>query len=977
MSSLFFWRTWPHNWRRLWYTIAPLFVISMCFMWFSWFQGTSGVIDWETIQEQKEIETVVHTFRLGPFELTIPAQSYVVFEYLQGSGLHHNTTASYVFLACFLFAAMVLLTVFTSFDGFWYFAGMGAFIAFVISLRLDALAVFGLDGLMVPSTVMLLFLFVGFYFKKIRPEIPFATRLAVFVALMASVVAIVYFFAEVPFPLLYLAMASYTPGMVISVLFIIMVGHEIMASFVYIAGQGKSKTLRHFLIISAVYLVNVFITCLHEIGAIGWDFIYINLYLLLTLSAMLGLWGFKLREDRYGNIFAFAPLGAFYFVALGAICFATVGQLLGNANDAALKVIRDFIIFSHAAFGLIFLTYVFANFAVMMAYNKPPYKVLYRPNRMPYFTFRLAGVIAMLAFVFVTHWSDYVNHSLAGFYNYAGDLYIMQGNEAYGRALYERSRLNAFQNHRANYALAMIKASRIDFEKANENFDLANGKRPSDYSLVNQGNLFLWRQAYFPAIEIFRNALRIQPSPALYNNIGFAYAKVHNLDSALHYMNLARESPLTKVPAETNFLAMTASELLPIDTDSVLNYFKSDAPAVRANALAMTSLFDQQLKAKVDPLTDKALNLHTATLLNNYLIANAHNLDTAQVREAYRIANDSLNFGFYDMLKAAVAHVYYHQGNVYRAQEIMAELAFLSHEHRGTFNYVMGLWSLEQGNPNVAEVHFSYAGRAEYKNAKFYRAIALTEAQRIAEARVAWDSVGSSADEGQRRLASRMNELLTVAPEAASSMPDPDKYQFTRYRLNVQDTAFFSRLVDTFESQDYKGQALLDMARKLYRAGDTESAIRYYNRTAGLRLTNERLYNDIRHFELLMLASRNEVRSLAQQIGKGIEFDDSDFLEKTLFTALIDLASGDSVKAEKNFQILASWNPFFEEGILAASEYYRATQPDSFKAYEVLAEAIQVNTHSRRILTAYVSEALRKGFDEYAAAASERLNQLP
>ena len=80
---------------------------------------------------------------------------------------------------------------------------------------------------------------------------------------------------------------------------------------------------------------------------IEWNFIYINLYLLLTISALLGLWGFSQRESMYRNIFPFAPYGAYFFLCLGAICFATTGNLLSNANDPALKIIRDGIIFSH------------------------------------------------------------------------------------------------------------------------------------------------------------------------------------------------------------------------------------------------------------------------------------------------------------------------------------------------------------------------------------------------------------------------------------------------------------------------------------------------------------------------------------------------------------------------------------------------------------------------------------------------------
>src|SRR3989337_371405 len=255
-----------------------------------------------------------------------------------------------------------------------------------------------------------------------------------------------------------------------------MVAHEILASFVYVASQGTSKSLRHLSLISVIYMTNVIITCMHELEVIDWNFIYLNPYLLLTISAILGIWGFRKREPMYENIFPFAPYGAYFFLALGAICFATIAQLLGNANDPALKIIRDAIIFSHTGYGIIFLVYVFSNFILMLARNLPVYKVLYNPTRMPYFTYRLAGLIAMLGFVFYSNLRTYGFHGAAGFYNTAGDLHTLLNNKAYAESFYEQARTQAFQNHRSNYALATLKASRYNFKDAHDNYEYANAK---------------------------------------------------------------------------------------------------------------------------------------------------------------------------------------------------------------------------------------------------------------------------------------------------------------------------------------------------------------------------------------------------------------------------------------------------------------------------------------------------------------------
>jgi hypothetical protein len=69
-------------------------------------------------------------------------------------------------------------------------------------------------------------------------------------------------------------------------------------------------------------------------------------------------------------------------------------------------------------------------------------------------------------------------------------------------------------------------------------------------------------------------------------------------------------------------------------------------------------------------------------------------------------------------------------------------------------------------------------------------------------------------------------------------------------------------------------------------------------------------------------------------------------------------------------------NPFFEEGIVAAAHYYVKKDSLSNRAYDILAEAIQVNTTSIPLLRAYAREAVRMGFEDYATSALARVEEL-
>jgi hypothetical protein len=977
MNSLFFWKDWHKEYRYLFFVLAAIFVVSAMWLWFSYFRGNDNVIHWQRLQQQKEIETAVHTFRLGPFELEVPGDTYVIYEYLHGSPVSPNTFASYAFLALLCFSAIVIVTVVTTLERLWFYVGVALFTVFMVYLRFETVGLFGTFSKIPAIAIIAVYVLSIFLFSKIRPSTAFLTRLSFFILLSLVVALLIAFFSSVNFPFYQLTITGYVPALIISLFFVLMVAHEIVRGFLFISSQGRTKNLNHLLIISVFYLVSIVLTALHESDVIDWNLIYLDVFLLLTLSSIIGLWGFQHREELYLNIFPFYPIGAFLYLALGTICFVTIGQLLGNANDPGVKIFRDIIIFSHVGFGIVFLMYLFSNYSPMLAKNMPVYPVLYRPTRMPYFTFRLAGLIVTLAFVFNNNIRDYVYKGFAAYYNSGADLFILEGNIEYAETFYDRARLQSFGNHRANYALGTLRTSDMEFENARDNYSSANYLRPSEYSLTNAGNLYAWQSKYQLAVREYEKGLKVMNnSGPIANDLALAFINLHQPDSAFRYLEVARRKELTREAAETNFFAMAAQEKIPVKIDSILDLFSSKAKPTLANALALSTITNHPMTTSIDPLATRDLDLYSATFLNNYIIRNAKGLDTTFIEKAYALASDSLNAGFSEALKASIAFAYYHQGNVSRALSVLAEQVYHSQSYQGKFNYIMGLWALEQKNPELAEKYFSYADRFEFPDAPFYRAIAITESGATSKALQAWDSVELMGTPQQQLISRSIRHILRMPTADVINLTDSEKYQFCRYRIGVGDSVLFNRIVNSLDEPNYKAQVLLDLSRKYLDAGNITAAIHYYNRIAGLQLTDQRLYSDFRHFELLLLSTRREVRLLATQINKGLEFDASRRLEKIYYTALISESNGDIASARKLYKILGRYNPFFVDGILSASQFFQKTNPSAFDAYTILSEAVHVNTTSLRLWTAYRDEALRMGFDEYAAGAEETIAEL-
>ena len=977
MQNLAFWKTWLPGYRWILYCVASLFVVSLLFMWFSYFVGDAAVVHWEKFQEQKLIEATIHTFNVGPFELQVPADTYVIYEYFNGSALTPNVTASYIFLVIVMLAAGVILTVITTIERFWFFIGMGLFILFVFYLKLDVLQIGGQRTLIPTAVILVVFSGLAYYFRSFRPETSLLVRWLTFLGLTVASAVVIILFAGVSHPMLHIAVTAYIPGLLISFIFMIMVAHELFAMFVQITDQRTKNGFRDFFVVSAIWFVNLVITYMHEIGSIHWNFIYVNLYLALTLSAVLGFWGFRHRESLYGNILSFHPFGAYFFLAMGAIAFAFVGYALGNANTATIKVVRDFIIYTQLGFGTTFLLYFLSNFLGVADYNLQVYRVLYKPNRMPYFTFRLSGMIIVIAFIAYSDWRQFTYHAMGGFYNSMGDLYSQLDENVYTEAYYRQAASLSAADHHANYVLGTMKASELDLEAARNRFDLANRKKPTDFSLINGANMFIWEDKPYDAIEQYESvSSRMENKRVLDNNLGFAYAKARQADSVSYFLDEARKDATTKDAAETNFFAFATLNDLPFKADSIVNVFKSNSRGVLANAIAMAIRQRQEFSVPVDALRDKKLNLYSATLLNNYMVHHVHLLDSSFVIEADSIISDPENVDYNESLKATLAMAYYHQGNVDRGLDLLSELITFSAADQGKYNYIKGLWALEQKHPESAANFFADAISYNFKKARLYHAISLTEAGFTGEALSAWDALIESGDEAEKYIASSIKRVLQLTPAQVASLPDHEKYQYCRYRLSAADTTVFNSLVGGFTNVNYKAQALLDMSQKLFNTAYIIPAIKYFNRISGLEITNKKLVNDARFFELEMLASRGEVHQLIKQINKGLEFDLSHTLEKKLYAAMVNEMSGDSANAAANYQVVGTYSPYFENGIIAAANFFKQQDSTSFKGYDMLAEAIQINASSVRLLGAYAQEAARVGLDEYAVNAVFAIEEI-
>jgi hypothetical protein len=976
MRNLFFWHRWPRPERTLFNFAVLVFLVALAGMAWYYVTTPSPVIRFQTVTETELAEHPAETFRQGAFNLAVPVNHYTVTERQLGTPLEPNVLASYLWLACFAICVTGLLAVVTTASTYYYFAAMGIFILLVVSLKMETLLLFGREDKIFSIGVMIAYGLGSFHIYYFLPGLKFAARFLYFAAVTIVVAAFIYFFAEAEFVGLHLATYSFQAGMIACVLFIVTVAHEILAAFIAILTRTtrSGKTLNHFLIITLIYLVNLVIAYSVKFGFIGWNIITVNLYLLLALSGILGLWGLRQRQNQMEGIIDVEPHALTGFVFLGGLAFGAIAWFLGTANDPAYNAIADLIIFSHLGYGFIFVMYVMSNFGGMLSQNMAVHKVLYSPKSMPFFTFRLAGLIATLALVIYNTWQVPAHNAVAGFQNMVGDLYLMEENTRVAAVYYDQGRTYGYSNHHSNYALANLAGMKFDHAGEKNFYKAASYLRPTEMSYLNWAQMLQSENNPRDAINILTEGLeRFPESDALSNSLGLLLAADGNSDSAALVFDKTAS-------AQSNMIALAARQRLPLLADTT--HQNSDSPAMMANKLAFALVSGRKSGVPLILPGDSSINASEAAYINNYLANYQGNVDTVMLRRIETLARMEVNAGLSEPLLFACAISWYSRGEVQKAFMLMEEVAITS-ANKGKYNHILALWSLDQDDALRAKKFVDFALSQDYEPAFITNAVTLTEslnssmatADDIRMAVAAWDSLMRVNDSTLVNLARNMTYVLNASISSVASLSEEDQYAFARYRM-AADTAGSIRILRTL-NPDLQANGLLELSQRMLDLDNLAGAAAVIRLAMTLPVKDATLKDDVRLHDLLLMTLSENRMGLQNLESPSMDLSGKRAPLGLYFEALRADASGDTVRIKHAYQQLAKSSWFFAEGILASAKHFeKHPDGDMLRSYKLLADAIQHHPSSVRLRKAYIREAKRIGFDDYAEQGMEELKSM-
>lgn len=970
---MYFWKDWSNPFRIFLYLLIFLAVVSVAFFCFTYFSGYNLVINWRSVAYFQQVDLILDKIEVFPFQLDIPTDNLVILQRFNASPYQVNLVFNHILLIFTFISFVVLLTISSFLSRLWFLISMALWILILSTLRLELLLFNGEPGylpliIIGGSTVGL-----NYYFNDFGKSISFITRVTLNFILFAVLAIVIYLLSEQQYPFLSITSHSIIILIIISIIFILSVSHEIVASFIYIitgSSTEGNKNHVHFLVITSIYLINLILLYLYHINKIDWNIWYINPYLLLIISAILGLWGFRQREEQYKNVFPFVPVGGYFYLALAIITFATIGFFYGTANDPAFEVIKEAIIYGHLSYGILFLLYVLANFSDQLSRGLKVNKILYRPSSMPYFMFRLAGLIGVFAFVIIGNWEVPVNYTFATFFNQQGDYASITNKPYVKEGYYQQSRMYAYLNHHANYALANHYEDQKQSGKASASYLNAITGDPSPQAYVNLAKIYDENNRYFDALFALQEGVENNESGPLYNNLALLYSKTDIVDSTFYYLEKALYDAGSHDEAIANLEAFAAVNDLGSYIDS-LEYEVNEEDIIILNNKIVRYNQQNRFFGKIPDIVKEAkeTNLFASGLTYNYLINTVFNKDTANVKSVIELSDKFLNTVYNENIRYGQSAADYYHFYIADAFRRLNLLANESYTNKATYFKTLGMWALEQDAPDQAALFFRSARLQGARSVTWLEAFSLLQDNNIDNA---LDVIN------QKNSSDTINTFLVKKMALARpEQSDQESIFYLKYHLPYYDTVAFKSIVNTIEDNNLRAEAILSFSKKLFDHDLTEAAIQVFSLLADLKLTNQKLFDEIINYELKLFADQGRIMALANYINDNdIEFEFSKFGQRVFYTGMLNAVSGDSIGALKNFRWVAHNLPFNEMEVVKATEYISLYTKDQFEVYNLLLNALEVNPKSVRLLKAYIIEATGLGLERFATNALEDLKPL-
>jgi tetratricopeptide (TPR) repeat protein len=980
MGETFFWQRWNKVYRYFYLFLLVAFSLSVIFFITGWYLGLDAVIKWSTISKLETLDNPIDTFVQNLLNYSVDVNTFLIKEQYDATGIIINPVSSYIYLALVLIAFIYILTLITYLDIFWFGIGLASFLFFLATLKTELLQLTGREDKIFLVSAIFTFLGLSYYFHSYRKETEFWQRYLSFAGLILIAGSIIKIFSPVAYPMLFLANFSVPVPVIITLIFMMTAGFENVFGFLYLITSGKSSNPRsritNFLVITGLYLVNLLLVLIRKMGYIDWDILYISPFFIFLISAVYGIWSYRQRNLK-SDFVPFNPFGAFLYLAMGTISFATIGLAFITGNDPMTEMFEYLILYSHLAYGFTFAMYLLINFGDLFSKNIMIYKVAYEWKRMPFFIMQGVSMVIMLSLFFYSNrFAFFLGAS--GYFNLGGDVYAIQKNYLLANEYYKQGFAYAYQNHRSNYSLASVALAEDKKNTATQFLTNALVRNPSEQAFVLLSNLYDDAGMYFPAVFTLKDALKhFEESPYINNNLGILYSRRNSTDSTYYFLNKASEnSPEDPVPA-ANMLAFLTLKKLVKEADSLAaaQPFDND-PAFQNNLLIIkTSLNEEYKKPFISEYYgDSVVDGSEFPYLYNFGLKKLREKDNQIFSLTDSLCIKPENSTYKDHLALVSSLRKWYTGD---KAEAIAQLDQLN-IYEGTsayFHKITGMLLFKQKAYIQAVRHLEEAHRDIDQEAMLYLAVTYLELNQKEKALPLLQKVSQS-EFADLKLAAANLLMIAQAPyQSVENWDNALRYQYFHFRRFELTEIQKTDLINALDNHNIKTLAISELINEHLNNGQIGKARELADATGAPDNASDNYFAGEYNLMRLRLLEKEENWQELSRALKDIQLNDYAASLKVYFEARLNEKNSRMKEADLNYKKALEQNPFTEDVYLWSSRFYnRQNQKD--QAYNILVKGIELLPASSTLYKEYIKMAYVLNLNSFAEDAMKKLEIL-
>jgi hypothetical protein len=712
--------------RRLPGLPALLAVLALAGAIYFYFTGESATLPVQLVPHLAPVPLVLDSVAVGPARLPLPVSGFITTLTHDVGGPYTQPLAAGLWLGVLALALAGWLAVVSMLARPAFLAGTVPVVFLLMSLNADALGIFNEDKQYFLYLTLVLLGGAALGLQAFGERVRAAWRVAIFLALVGGLVALLLARTKLPLAETALHLAAYaTPvGAALVAALIVWVGVENIRALLWFNTQAERPEGRFgllpFVLASLLYLGALGLYYWQDgVLALGFG-LHLDPLVLLLPAVLTGGLGLRERAPSYAGWLPLAAARVLYWL-LVALAAAALGYALATANAPLLAAARAF---SGRALGLLgaaFLLYVLVNFGGLIRQRLAVHRVVFEPRRLPFYTVYILGLAGLFLFELRNNWPllDLVQ---AGQYNQLGDL-TRQQSEARPDDLplallaerYYAESGDVLDRFNRTAQLGRAALYRFRDQRQNELNALRRAlKRQPDEKISLKLNALLTEPAdFFDALEVMRQARRAAPgSFALASDMAQLFTRSALTDSVAFYLDKAERLKPRSYVSRTNQLGFLLSqELLPAAQKLAADSKTTPAePGLLANKELLKLLQPPVQRTDDNSFISVSINspAPAATDLDGATFAELYHSALSQARAGSpqaarqwvaalsRLAERPANELYYEQILFLQALLRHAAGDELAARQTLAPLTVGTSPTAGYYQYVLGLWQLQQ-----------------------------------------------------------------------------------------------------------------------------------------------------------------------------------------------------------------------------------------------------------------------------------------